>query len=100
MPRYKVMVDDNFHYQDSDERWQQGIYETAEEAIDVCRRLVDTSLKETHRSDMPADALYSAYTSFGDDPFIVVVDGEDNSVKFSAWSYAKERCRFICGEPS
>ena len=21
MPRYRVMVDDNFHYQDADERW-------------------------------------------------------------------------------
>jgi hypothetical protein len=25
-PRYKVMVDDNFHYQDEDERWEYGVY--------------------------------------------------------------------------
>ena len=100
MPRYKVMVDDNFHYQDSDERRQHGVYETKEEALAVCRRIVDKSLNEMQKPGLSADALYSAYTSFGDDPFIVVVDGEDNSTKFSAWSYAKERCRFICGEPS
>ena len=98
MPRYKVMVDDNFRYQDSDERRQEGIYEMAEEALEVCRRLVDTSLKEAHRPGISADALYVAYTSFGDDPFVVVVDGEDDAAKFSTWNYAKERCPLISGE--
>jgi hypothetical protein len=36
MPRYKVMVDDNFHYQCEDERWQYGVFLTAEEAIAAC----------------------------------------------------------------
>ena len=36
--------------------------------------------------------------SFGDDLFIVVLDGTDDGATFSAWSYAKERCRVICGE--
>ena len=97
MLRYKVVVDDNCHYQDSDERWQHGIYDTKEEALTICRRLVDNSLNERHKPGLSADALYSAYTSFGDDPFIVVVDGEDDGATFSAWSYAKERCRLICG---
>lgn len=56
------MVDDNFHYQDSDERWEGGIYETAEEALEVCRRLVDTSLKEAHKPGASADGLYTVYT--------------------------------------
>jgi hypothetical protein len=98
MPRYKVMVDDNFHYQDSDERWEQGTYETVEEAIAACRGLVDRSLEKAYKPGTSAEALYGDYTSFGDDPFIVVVDGADDRAKFSAWSYAKERCRMICGD--
>jgi hypothetical protein len=92
------MVDDNFHYQDSDERREQGTYETAEEALSACRALVDQSLQEEYRSGISAEALYDRYVSFGDDPFIVVLDGADDSAIFSGWSYAKERCRAICGE--
>jgi hypothetical protein len=98
MPRYRVMVDDNFHYQDSDERLAQGTYETVEEALAACRRLVDRSLEEEYKPGMSAEALHDRYTSFGDDPFIVVLDGADDRAAFSAWSYAKERCRAICGE--
>jgi hypothetical protein len=46
MPRYKVIVDDTFHYQDPHERREQGVYETVEEALAVCRGLVDKSPKE------------------------------------------------------
>jgi hypothetical protein len=98
MPRYKVMVDDNFHYQDSDERREQGTYETVEEARMACRGIVDQSLENEHRPGISAEALYGRYMSFGDDPFIVVLDGSDERAAFSAWSYAKERCRAICGE--
>ena len=98
MPRYKVMVDDNFHYQDSGERREQGTYETMEEALAACRGLVDQSLAEEYRPGISAEALYGRYMSFGDDPFIVVIDGADDRAIFSAWRYAKERCRVICGE--
>jgi hypothetical protein len=98
MPRYKVMVDANFHYQDSNERREQGIYETVEEALAACRGLVDQSLAEEYGPGISAEALHGRYMSFGDDPFIVVLDGADDRAAFSAWSYAKERCRVLCGE--
>ena len=98
MPRYRVMVDDNFHYMDSDERWEHGTYETLEPALAACRGIVDRSLDEESRPGISADALFERYVRFGDDPFIVVLDGADDSATFSAWSYAKERCRVICGE--
>jgi hypothetical protein len=97
MPRYRVMVDDNFHYQDPDERREHGTYETVQEALAACRGIVDRSLEEEHRSGISAEDLYGRYTSFGDDPFIVVLDGADDSATFRAWNYAKERCRMICG---
>lgn len=98
MPRYKVMVDDNFHYMDSDERSEDGTYETVEEAIAACRGIVDRSLEGGYEPGISAEALYRGYVGFGDDPFIVVLDGTDDNAKFSAWSYAKERCHAICGE--
>jgi hypothetical protein len=91
------MVDDNFHYEELDERRDQGTYKTVEEALAACRALVDRSLKEEYRPGISAEALYDRYTSFGDDPFIMVIDGADDSANFSAWNYAKERCRVICG---
>jgi hypothetical protein len=94
--RYIVLVDDNFHYQEEDERSKQGTYPTAEEALAVCRGIVDRFLDENHRPGMSGEALFVHYTSFGDDPFIVVLDGVDESAKFSAWTYAKERCRVVC----
>lgn len=98
MPRYKVMVDDNFHYMDEDERYEHGVYETVDEAIAACRGIVERSLEEGYTPDVSAEALYENYVSFGDDPFIVVLDGADDNAKFSAWVYAKERSRLICGE--
>ena len=98
MPRYKVMVDSNFHYHDMEERWEKGVYDTRQEALAVCHELVDQSLKEVFKPGMSAEVLYDSYTSFGDDPFIIVLDGVDDSAKFSAWTYAKERCRVMCGE--
>jgi hypothetical protein len=98
MPRYKVMVDDNFHYQEPEERSEHGIYATLEEALAVCRGLVDRALKEEYRPGISAEKLYDHYTSFGDDPFIVVLDGADDAANFSAWTYAKERCRTLCGD--
>ena len=99
MPRYKVMVDDNFHYMDSGYRYEHGTHETVEEAIAACRGIIDRSLKDGYEPGISAEALYNGYVSFGDDPFIVVFDGTNDNAKFSAWSYAKERSRVICGEP-
>jgi hypothetical protein len=48
------MVDDNFHYQDLDERWEQGTYQTIEEALTACRALVDLSLKDEYSPGMSA----------------------------------------------
>jgi len=100
MPRYRVLVDDNFHYQDGDRR-EQGVYDTLDAALAACRDIVDAALAREYRPGISADALYDRYVSFGDDPFIVAADivapdGADERAKFSAWSYAKERCRAIC----
>ena len=88
--RYTVLVDDNFHYQKEDERYELGRFETAAEAVAACQRRVDENLRWLHAQQpgsSPAE-LYDHYRSFGEDPFVVA---EGERVDFSAWNYAKER---------
>ena len=98
MSRYKVLVDDNFDYMDQDKRYQHGVFPTAEEAISACKRIVDSNLNHFMQPGMTASELYDAYTGFGDDPFIVCVNADDEPVGFSAWDYAKERSRLLISQ--
>jgi hypothetical protein len=54
MSPYKVMVDDNFHYQNEEERNELGNFSTAEEAIAACKRVVDEDLSNSYK---PADTV-------------------------------------------
>ena len=96
MARYKVFIDDNYHYMDESHRYEHGTFETADEAIAACRKIVDSILEENHIPGMSAPELYLRYTHFGEDPFIVTIDRAAPDVAFSAWSYAKERSELIC----
>ncbi len=91
---YQVLVDDNFHYMDEEERTEHGEFETLEAAIAACRRIVDDFLLSNCKPGMSADGLYQYYTGFGTDPFIV---GGEVRCDFSAWDYARRRCNEICG---
>jgi len=96
--RYTVLVDDNYHYQDESERYKLGMFETAEDAIEACRRHVDQWLVESYEPGFSAGQLYGKYKMFGEGPFIVSED--EVPVRFSAWDYAKEKCEDICGSES
>lgn len=45
MSRYKVLVDDNFHFMDESERYEAGVFSTVEEAITKCKSMIDADLK-------------------------------------------------------
>jgi uncharacterized damage-inducible protein DinB len=94
MTVYAVLVDDNFTYTDPSERHQYGTFDAYEAAEAACRRVVDAFLAQGYRRGMSANALYRAYVSLGEDPFIVP-DAPDGA-RFSAWGYAKQRCRELC----
>jgi len=94
-PQYTVMVDDNFHYMDQDERWQYGTFANANEAIAACRYLVEQSLAEHYKPGMTAGELCAQYTSFGDDPFVIAPEACEK-VRFSARDYASERAEAMC----
>ena len=90
---YTVLVADNFHYMDENERYTFGEFESLDTAIAACKTLVDDFLKANYKPGMTAEELYDAYTSFGEDPFIV---GAGAMRPFSAWDYAKTRSEELC----
>ena len=100
MPQYKVMVDDNFHYMEEDERWEYGTFATAAAAFAACRKVVDESLIAEYRPGITATQLYDRYTSFGDEPFIVAPPGAAEDVSFSARDYARSRVEALCAARS
>ena len=93
---YQVWVDDNFHYMDPSERTLRGSYGTLEEAEAECRRMVEDNLRHLHEPTMTAEALYSQYVSFGEDPF--VVGGTTLKSTFSAWKYAEALSKAVCAD--
>lgn len=95
MARYRVMIDDNFHYMDESERTTLGTFDTAAEAIEACEKIVNDSLRHHFKPGMSAAELMSQYESFGDDPFIVADDSE--KIDFHAHDYAQRRSEDIAG---
>jgi hypothetical protein len=92
--RYKVMMDDNFHYMEEDERYELGTFSTIEEAIAACKRILDDDLSALAKGkNYTPEELYEHYVSFGSDPFIVALDPKEDRPSFSAWDYAKERTK-------
>ncbi len=89
---YTVYVDDNYHYMDESERYKQGVYHSCEEAVAVCKRIVEDSLPESVEPGKTEDDYYAGYTMFGEDPWISC-DEKPCTCNFSAWTYARERIR-------
>ena len=90
--RYVVLVNENSHYMDESERYEQGRYPDCASALAVCKRMVDDFLAANGGGAKTADELFQLYTLFGEDPFIVTADPE---CAFSAWDYARLRCAAI-----
>ena len=79
--KYEVYVDDNFHYMDKSERYKLGDFETCEEAVAACKKIVDEFLEKGYQKGMSFKELYEGYIGFGEDPFIV---SDDKKCFFSA----------------
>lgn len=79
--KYRVFVDDNFHFMNEDERYLFDEFTNLEEAVVACQKIVDESLNSLMETTNHSDLLDS-YLSFGESPFI---EGES----FSALEYAK-----------
>ena len=91
---YRVLVDDNFHYMQEDERYEAGTFGSYAEALAKCKAIVEACLRQMAKPGMTADELYSSYVTFGDDPWIP--ETPTDADRFSAWDYARERSLEIC----
>lgn len=91
---YVVMVDDNYHFMDQDQRYRHGEFDDPDIATEHCRRIVDEYLASAIKPGMEAAELWESYKMFGEDPFIVSKGVPP--VSFSAWAYAEERCAALC----
>jgi len=92
--KYVVYVDDNFHPGDEEERYELGEFASAAEALAAARGVVDDFLGRGYRPGMSSSELYAGYTGFGQNPVIL---SDDPDCRFSAWDYAEQRCRELCG---
>ena len=88
--KFTVYVDDNFHFSDECHRYKLGEFNTWGEAVRAAKKQVDEFLESEIKGNVDADELLASYMRFGEDPFI---SGGDPSQLFSAWDYAKQRCR-------
>ena len=84
---FKVFVDDHFHYMNEDERYLYGEFETLEDALSACKKIIDECLDHLLKNCSLSE-LKDQYYSFGDDPFI---EGND----FSSSQYAEEKIKEI-----
>ena len=93
--KYRVLIDDNFHFMDESARYQLGEFDTLEAAVTACKRVVDDCLASGYQPGMTADELLLQYKMSGDDPWIAGGDG----IPFRPWDYAAARVRKICRMP-
>ena len=91
--KYRVYVDDNYHYMDEGERYAVGSYSLLEEAIERCKEITIKSLEDLIEKGITPEKLHAQWSMFGEDPFIV---GGDGKVPFSARKFiTTELCEII-----
>lgn len=94
--KYTVKVDDNFHYMDESERYDDGSYATLEEAIKRCEEITIESLKNFYEKGIDPGKLMAQWAMFGEDPFII---GGTGKPPFSAREFiSEELCSRIIKE--
>jgi len=88
--KYTVYVDDNFHYGEKEECYKLGEFDSCQEAVNACIKIVEEFIKQGYSEKMSFKELWEGYMMFGEDPFI---QSNDPNCKFSAWTYAKQLCK-------
>jgi hypothetical protein len=53
-------------------------------------KIVDDFMRQGYREGVTFRDMWEGYMLYGEDPFI---ESDDPNCKFSAWTYAKDRCR-------
>lgn len=94
-PEFIVKASDNSRFDTTESDYMYGAYMTYEEAYAKCEEIVEDFLTSNKTEGMSAEELYHHYISFGEEPYIVSVDGSE-CLPFPAINYAKEQVKLIC----
>jgi hypothetical protein len=86
--KFKVYIDDNFHYMDEGNRQFDGEYDTYEEAEDRCREIVEKSIMEFYKPGITEQELSQGYFVYGEEPFVIPTPAGKS---FSAYTHASNR---------
>jgi hypothetical protein len=86
---FQVMVSSHGAYQE--DGYKHGEFPDLASATAACKKIVDDFLlaQNTKAPGQSSQDLFRLYSAFGEDPYVVGVQPSE----FSAWDYAKERCR-------
>ena len=91
--KYKVLIDDNYHYMGESKPLDGGAFHSLENAIERCKEITIKSLEHMYEEGISPEKLSAQWSMFGDDPFIV---GGTESVPFSARKWITlELCQSI-----
>jgi len=91
--KYKVFIDDNYHYMDASERSAVGSYDSLDEALVKCKEITVSSLNDLYEKGISPEKLSAQWSMFGEDPFVV---GGVGGVPFSARKFVTtELCKAI-----
>ena len=91
--QYRVYIDANPHHMDTSTRSMHGVYDTAQQALEAAREVVNTRLIEAHRPGMTAHDLLENFARRAETPFIMP---EDEHSRFDPLEFARERAGQLC----
>ena len=75
---------------DEGERYKLGDFDSCEDAVNACKKIVDEYFAKLEKGKHTFQELWDGYKMYGEDPF---VSCKDKECKFSAWDYAKQKCK-------
>lgn len=94
--KYKVKIDDNYHYMDQNEQYVDSVHSSLENAIKRCKEITIRSLKNFYKEGIAPEKMSAQWAMFGVDPFIT---GAEKSTPFSARNFVtREICQKIIRE--
>lgn len=96
-PEFIVKASDNSRFDSPENDYVYGAYLTYEEAYAKCEEIIEDFLLSNKTEGMSAEELYHHYISFGEEPYIIAIDGSE-CLPFSAIEYAKQQVGTICAK--
>ena len=91
---YYLRTYDNYHFRNESEAFNEGNFETYEEALAAAKIIVDDFLLQNSEKGMKPENLLFQWMMFGEAPEILP-KGKSGIEHFSAGSYAKMRSEEI-----